>query len=194
MGRASHRFVHLRCGLRTGAPARGSDARRRSRPAILLSWFEGRVRIPPWAFVFAQGFVGCLVARSITPDILTTIFRKWPMFLTLIGAVIIFRRRPRLCARPLESVSGHDGGLGLFARRGDRDGADGRSFRRRHEARRRHAISARRMRRTGGVDRRPGMVGLGRRGAGFDRLVPAGRGRAASWRRWPWPSAAPSSA
>ena len=58
--------------------------------AILLSWFEGRVRIAPWAFVIAQGFVGCLVARSITPDILLTIFRKWPMFLILIGAVIFF--------------------------------------------------------------------------------------------------------
>jgi uncharacterized protein len=58
--------------------------------AILLSWFEGRVRIPAWAFVIAQGFVGCLIARSITPDIVMTIFRKWPMFLFLIGAVIFF--------------------------------------------------------------------------------------------------------
>ena len=58
--------------------------------AILVSWFEGGVRIPPWAFIVAQGFVGCLVARSITPDILMTILRKWPMFLTLIGAVILF--------------------------------------------------------------------------------------------------------
>jgi uncharacterized protein len=58
--------------------------------AILVSWFEGRVSVPPWAFVVAQGFVGCLVARSITPDILVTIFHKWPMFLILIGAVIFF--------------------------------------------------------------------------------------------------------
>jgi uncharacterized protein len=58
--------------------------------AILLSWFGGRVRIPAWAFVIAQGFVGCLIARSITPDIVMTIFRKWPMFLFLIGAVIFF--------------------------------------------------------------------------------------------------------
>ena len=56
--------------------------------AILLSWFEGRVTIPPWGFVIAQGFVGCLVARAITPEIVATIFRKWPMFLVLIGAVI----------------------------------------------------------------------------------------------------------
>src|SRR5271156_891846 len=58
--------------------------------AILVSWFEGRVRIPPWTFVVAQGFVGCLVARSLPPDILLTILQKWPMFLTLIGAVILF--------------------------------------------------------------------------------------------------------
>ena len=56
--------------------------------AILLAWFEGSVRLPPWAFVAAQGFVGCLVARSITPDILMTILHKWPMFLILICAVI----------------------------------------------------------------------------------------------------------
>ena len=58
--------------------------------AILLSWFEGRVKIPAWGFVIAQGFVGCLVARAITPDIVLIIFRRWPMFLALIGAVILF--------------------------------------------------------------------------------------------------------
>ncbi len=57
--------------------------------AILVSWFEGRVGIPSWAFVAAQGFVGCLVARSVTPDILLTILYKWPMFLILIGSVIL---------------------------------------------------------------------------------------------------------
>ena len=58
--------------------------------AILLCWFEGRVMIPPWGFVIAQGFIGCLVARAITPDIVVTIFHRWPMFLVLIGAVIFF--------------------------------------------------------------------------------------------------------
>jgi hypothetical protein len=37
--------------------------------AILLCWFEGRVRITPCGFVIAQGFVGCLVARAITPTL-----------------------------------------------------------------------------------------------------------------------------
>ena len=58
--------------------------------ALGLSWFEGRVRIPPWAFVLAQGVVGCLIARAITPDIVMTLLRKWPMFLILISAVIFF--------------------------------------------------------------------------------------------------------
>ncbi len=58
--------------------------------AIGLSWFEARVKIPPWGFVIAQGFVGCLIARAITPAILMTILSRWPMFLFLIGAVIFF--------------------------------------------------------------------------------------------------------
>ncbi len=58
--------------------------------AILLAWFEGRVKIPPLAFVIAQGIVGCLVARSISPDIVMEIVRQWPMFLICVGAVILF--------------------------------------------------------------------------------------------------------
>ena len=77
---AAFELVRLPAALMLGAIAAG----------ILLSWFEGRVKIPSWTFVIAQGFVGCLVARSITPDILTTIVRKWPMFLILIGAVVFF--------------------------------------------------------------------------------------------------------
>ena len=77
---AAFELARLPAALMLGAIAAG----------ILLSWFEGRVKIPAWAFVIAQGVVGCLVARSITPDIVMTIARKWPMFLILIGAVIFF--------------------------------------------------------------------------------------------------------
>jgi uncharacterized protein len=58
--------------------------------AICLCWFEGRVTIPPWGFVIAQGFIACLVARAITTDIVVTIFHRWPMFFILIAAVIVF--------------------------------------------------------------------------------------------------------
>src|ERR1700722_8543896 len=49
--------------------------------AILLCWFEGKVTIPPWGFVLAQGFIGCLVAGAITTDIVITIFQVWLVFL-----------------------------------------------------------------------------------------------------------------
>ena len=80
VGVAGFELMRLPAALMLGAIA----------AAILLSWFEGRVSIPPWGFVIAQGFIGCLVARAITPEIVMTIFRRWPMFLALIGAVILF--------------------------------------------------------------------------------------------------------
>jgi uncharacterized protein len=57
---------------------------------ILLAWFEGRIEIPAWSFIVAQGIVGCLVARSINPDILVEMLRRWPMFITCVGMVIVF--------------------------------------------------------------------------------------------------------
>jgi uncharacterized protein len=77
---AAFELVRLPAALMLGAIA----------AAILLSWFEGRVKLPAWGFVIAQGFVACLVARAITAEIVMTIFRRWPMFLVLIGAVIFF--------------------------------------------------------------------------------------------------------
>src|ERR1700722_552422 len=58
--------------------------------AFCLCWFEGLVAIPAWGFAIAQGFIGCLVARAISTDIVVTIFQRWPMFLALIGAGIVF--------------------------------------------------------------------------------------------------------
>jgi uncharacterized protein len=57
---------------------------------IGVAAFEGRIAAPKWLFVVAQGVVGCLVARSIGPDILTTILRQWPTFLICVCAVIFF--------------------------------------------------------------------------------------------------------
>jgi membrane AbrB-like protein len=58
--------------------------------AILLAWFEGRVKIPAWSFIAAQGVVGCLVARSISPDIVLEMLRQWPMFVICVGMVLVF--------------------------------------------------------------------------------------------------------
>ena len=191
MVRASRRLARLRWGLRTGAAAGGPDARRRCGGARALVVRGARENSPLGLRPGAR--------RRRLPDRP----RHHPRHRDDAPAQMadvphpdqrghLFRRRTRLCARPLESASGHDGGLGLFAGRGDRNGADGRRLRRRHEAGRGHAISARGLRRTGGVDRRPGMGGLGRRGAGRQSIGSRRWRRGRSWERWRWPSAARS--
>src|SRR5258708_36541035 len=52
--------------------------------AICLCWFEGRVTIPPWGFVIAQGFIGGLWARAPSTDISVPIFFSSPLFLPCI--------------------------------------------------------------------------------------------------------------
>ena len=58
--------------------------------AIILAANEGVVSVPSRLFFGAQGFVGCLVARSISPNILLVIVHQWPVFLFGITAVIVF--------------------------------------------------------------------------------------------------------
>ncbi len=58
--------------------------------AALLASFHGKVRIPPWSFILAQGVVGCLVARAIGSASTITVIREWPIFLSGVLAVILF--------------------------------------------------------------------------------------------------------
>jgi uncharacterized protein len=57
--------------------------------AILVAVFEGKLAVPQWPYVFAQGLIGCLVARSIGPAILVTMVRQWPLFLAGVCSVLI---------------------------------------------------------------------------------------------------------
>jgi uncharacterized protein len=57
--------------------------------AILVAVFEGRLAVPYWPYALAQGLIGCLVARSIGPAILTTMVRQWPVFLAGVCSVLI---------------------------------------------------------------------------------------------------------
>jgi uncharacterized membrane protein AbrB (regulator of aidB expression) len=57
--------------------------------AIVVSVFEGTLAVPQWPFIFAQGLIGCLVARSIGPAILTTMLQQWPLFLMGVCAVLV---------------------------------------------------------------------------------------------------------
>jgi membrane AbrB-like protein len=58
--------------------------------AILIASFEGRVHIPPWAFILAQGVIGCLIAKAIGAASTATMLKQWPIFLIGIGAVMAF--------------------------------------------------------------------------------------------------------
>ena len=57
--------------------------------AILVAAFEGKLAVPKWPYVLAQGLIGCLVARSIGPAILATMLQRWPLFLAGVCSVLV---------------------------------------------------------------------------------------------------------
>jgi membrane AbrB-like protein len=73
-------LIHIPAALLLGAMA----------SAILLSTFDGRLALPAKPYLLAQGLIGCLIARSISPAILAEMLRQWPVFLISTAAVIFF--------------------------------------------------------------------------------------------------------
>jgi len=72
-------LVHIPAALLLGAMA----------AAIGVAVLEGGIAVPHWPYVLAQGLIGCLVARSIGPAILTTMLERWPLFLAGVTSVLI---------------------------------------------------------------------------------------------------------
>ena len=72
-------LLHLPAALLLGAMA----------AAILIAVLDGKLVVPQWPYVFAQGLIGCLVARSVGPAILVTMVRQWPLFLTGVCSVLL---------------------------------------------------------------------------------------------------------
>jgi uncharacterized protein len=56
--------------------------------AILVAAAEGSLSVPRLPFFVAQAVIGCMIARSITPEIVGTIIQDWPLFLAAIFSVI----------------------------------------------------------------------------------------------------------
>jgi membrane AbrB-like protein len=56
--------------------------------AIAIAAMDGRVRIPQWPFVFAQGAIGCLIARGIPVSVFGELGKAWPIFLSGVFVVI----------------------------------------------------------------------------------------------------------
>ena len=57
--------------------------------AILMALVGGSPRVTRKPFVVAQGIVGCLVARGITPEILASLRDHWPIFVS-VTLVVLF--------------------------------------------------------------------------------------------------------
>jgi uncharacterized protein len=55
---------------------------------IALSTCGGSIRAPRLPVQMAQAVVGCLVARAITGDIVLTFLRDWPLFLSVVLAIV----------------------------------------------------------------------------------------------------------
>jgi len=72
-------LIRIPAALLLGAMAAG----------VLVAVFEGKLAVPHWPYVLAQGLIGCLVARSIGPVILVTMYRQWPLFLAGVCSVLV---------------------------------------------------------------------------------------------------------
>jgi membrane AbrB-like protein len=51
--------------------------------AILVALADGSPQVTRQPFVMAQGVVGCLVARGVTPEILGSLRENWPLFVSV---------------------------------------------------------------------------------------------------------------
>lgn len=57
--------------------------------AIAIAVCSEPMTIPSHLSVAAQALIGCLIAHAVTPDILTTLFADWPLFLATTTATIL---------------------------------------------------------------------------------------------------------
>lgn len=57
--------------------------------AIVVETSGGAIRVPRLPHYAAQAIIGCLVASAITPQIIATFFGKWPLFLSVVLAVVV---------------------------------------------------------------------------------------------------------
>lgn len=56
---------------------------------IAISLAGSTLRVPTRAFRGGQAIVGCVVASTITPDILTSVLADWPLLLAVVTAIVL---------------------------------------------------------------------------------------------------------
>jgi uncharacterized protein len=57
--------------------------------AIVMASSDVAMKVPRWPLMAAQGVIALLIARTITPSLLGTMLGGWPLFLSVIVAVIV---------------------------------------------------------------------------------------------------------
>jgi membrane AbrB-like protein len=56
---------------------------------IIVESRGGTLRMPSGPINFSQAVIGCLIARSFTPDIFSMFGRQWPLFLSVVAITLI---------------------------------------------------------------------------------------------------------
>ncbi|QDZ00694.1 AbrB family transcriptional regulator [Nitratireductor mangrovi] len=56
--------------------------------AVVCGTNGATVRVPPTAYLAAQGVVGCLVATALAPEMLAAFVARWPLFLGVVLATL----------------------------------------------------------------------------------------------------------
>ncbi len=76
---AALEFVGVPAGLLLGPMIVGIGA----------AMFDARIRVAGKPYMLAQAVIGCLVANSITPEIILTFLDDWPLLVALVTTVIV---------------------------------------------------------------------------------------------------------
>lgn len=56
---------------------------------IVVAIAGADIRTPKWSSVVAQGIVGCMIARTLSPAIIKVIAQDWPLFVSIVLAAVV---------------------------------------------------------------------------------------------------------
>jgi hypothetical protein len=57
--------------------------------AIIVETNGGRIRLPSWARLVAQAAIGCMLGTAVSPGIVGTFLKEWPLLLSVVLLVVL---------------------------------------------------------------------------------------------------------
>jgi len=81
--------------------------------AVVFALRGAQLQVPRAAFLFAQGVLGTLVARSVTPSVLTSFAHDWPVMLLAIATIVLSGALMGLLIMRLGSLPGSTAAWGF---------------------------------------------------------------------------------